>query len=415
MNKILFIIVVLIFVLSCSKDADIKNENGVIISKSPLWTTATTDDDSLTYAFLFKEAFIHKNSVLIKSRKSKKEILRCLNVNDGSVKWDWGEFFENSEGILYPYKYQDKIIWQERYYNYCVDLNTGTTVWKNASQENYERRSFGVNDIFTVSHLINRNTLIETGGNIVVMNSKTGKSLFSFKPKYDTTGIHSFDNCGWGYMGFPSVFTKNGDEYILIKFNDPPPSCQLFGTEWLGLYNYSKKEWVYERQKLKSVDGAFGTSSPPIIFNDKIYSNPNNGIVCHDLMTGNKLWETAGTSSTASIIKIDNGYIYVSSEGGLLTCLNANSGSVKWSINPSGTRTAVSILNGVVYFVGSDGKLYAIEAETGKYLWKIDSPDRTKNKWALFLGMCSVVQVGSEKGRIVVTTGLNAYCYEAIR
>ena len=77
---------------------------------------------------------------------------------------------------------------------------------------------------------------------------------------------------------------------------------------------------------------------------------------------------------------------------------------------------ALRYLNGVVYFGGGgDGKLHAVDAETGEYLWEIESPDLGKNKSAYFGGLCAVVPgVGSEKGKIVVTTGLNAYCYEAI-
>jgi outer membrane protein assembly factor BamB len=165
------------------------------------------------------------------------------------------------------------------------------------------------------------------------------------------------------------------------------------------------------------VDGTFRMPTPPVIVNDKIYGNPNNAIVCHDLMTGQKLWETGGTETTHVRILVENACVYINNDSGILTCLNASGGSVKWAIRASGSSTELSYLNGVIYFVGGgDGKLHAIDANTGDYLWKIESPDKGKNKWAVFSGMCAVVPgVGSEKGKIVVTTGLNAYCYEAIR
>jgi outer membrane protein assembly factor BamB len=415
MNKY-FSLIIFIFFISCSKEEE-KDKNGIIVSKKEIWLSSLTDDDSLSDNFMFRFSVYSDNLIVTRARKSKQNTLKGLSINDGSVKWIWNDFFEEPIGASFPTKYQNSVIWQEDYNNYCVDLITGKTIWKNASEKHFEYRSFGVNNIFTVSHLVNRNKPTEIGGNIVVMDSKTGKPIFIFKPKYDTTGTHSYDNCGWGYMGFPLPFTRNGNDYILIKFNDPPSSCNVFGAEWLGLYNYTKKEWVYERQKLRNVDGTFGMASPPTISNDKIYSNPSNAIVCHDLMTGQKLWETGGTDSNFRGVLVENGNVYINGNNGNMTCLNASGGTVKWVVRTSGSSTTLSYLNGVVYFVGGgDGKLHAVDAETGEYLWKIESPDKVKNKWAVFSGMCAVVPgVGSEKGKIVVTSGLNAYCYEAIR
>ena len=78
----------------------------------------------------------------------------------------------------------------------------------------------------------------------------------------------------------------------------------------------------------------------------------------------------------------------------------------------------MSYLNGVIYFVGGgDGKLHAVEAATGKYLWRLESPDKAANKNAYFQSsLCAVVPgKNGAKGKVVVLTGLNAYCYEAER
>jgi outer membrane protein assembly factor BamB len=417
MGKLILMSIFFIVILGCSKDDDVKDKAGIVITKKPQWVMTTTDDDSLVYTFMFKQACVFDNTVVVKSRKGKRDILRCLNLNDGSAKWEWSEFYEETSGIVYPYQYSNKLIWQERYYNYSINLETGKTEWKNISVEHYEYRSFGINDIFTVSHLVNRNKPIEKGGNIVIMDSKTGKPIFSFKPKYDNTGDTPNNECGWGYWGFPVPFTKDGKEYILIKFNDAQKACKTVYVEWLGLYNYTDKKWVYERQKLRDRDDSFTTATPSVIKGSNIYNNPTNAVVCHDLMTGQKRWETTGTDDNFTRLIVENGRVYVNGNNGNLTCLNADNGSKLWTIRSSGSSSMLSYLNGVVYFVGGgDGKLHAVDAETGEYLWKIESPDIKKNKWAIFSGMCAVVPgVGIQKGKIVVTTGLNAYCYEAIK
>jgi outer membrane protein assembly factor BamB len=172
---------------------------------------------------------------------------------------------------------------------------------------------------------------------------------------------------------------------------------------------------------LKSSDFTSITPHPSVLYQDKVYHSNVDNITCHDIMTGDKKWETnlpaQGDYFQSSGILVDKDRIYANSDAGQLFCLNAVNGIINWQIRSSGSSTPLSILNGIIYFVGGgDGKLHAVDAETGAYLWKIDSPDKGKNKWAVFSGMCAVVPgVGLEKGKIVVTTGLNAYCYEAIK
>jgi outer membrane protein assembly factor BamB len=417
MNKLILISIFIILILSCSKDDDIKDKSGIVITKKPQWVIVTTDDDSLSGTFIFTQACIYNNTLVIKYRKGKQDVLKCLNINDGSTKWEWNDFFDDPSRIIYPYQYSDKLIWQDRYYNYCINLVTGKTVWKNTSEGHYEYECFGVNDIFTITHLVNRTQPIEKGGNIVVMDSKSGKPIFSFKPKYDNTGDTPNNDCGWGYWGFAMPFLKDSKEYISVRFNDSQKACKTEYVEWLGLYNYTDKKWEYERQKLRDLNVPFTTPTNAVIKGNYVYNNPRDAVVCHDLMTGQKRWETSGTDNNYTRLIVENGKVYVNGNNGYLTCLNADNGSKLWTIRSSGSSTRLSILNGVIYFVGGgDGKLHAVDAETGAYLWKIESPDIKKNKWAVFSGMCAVVPgTGSEKGKIVVTTGLNAYCYEAIR
>jgi outer membrane protein assembly factor BamB len=417
-----FIIMFLIFI-GCSKEVDEKDKNGIVVGKTPIWIKSTTDDSERANNFMFKQAVVYKDNVILRVRQKNESLLRLINLKEGKTLWEWKDFIEKQEfyGPNYPFLSNNKLTWVANYCNYQINLDDGKTIWKNQSNENYESRVSGYEDVFFVSHLVNRNAQIETGGNLVVKDGKSGNLLFKFKPSYDTTGKGEPNNCNWSYESFSTLFNKNDTVYSLIKFNDPPLGCAKPRIEWIGLYNYNSRKWVYQRKKLKNNDFGSITPHPSIIYKDKVYHSNIDNLTCHDLMTGEKAWETQlpqkGNYFQSAGLLVENDRVYANSDGGQLFCINAQNGNILWEIRSSGSSTVLSYLNGVVYFVGGgDGKLHAVVAETGEYLWKIESPDLGKNKSAVFSGVCAVVPgVGSEKGKIVVTTGLNAYCYEAIR
>jgi outer membrane protein assembly factor BamB len=418
---ILFNLLAVLF--GCSKEDDTKDKNGIIISKEPRWSISKTDDDSLSDNYFLHNAVIYNQSVLVQTRKNKEKVIKMIDILNGNIKWEWNDWVEKNvfSGNVYPYLQNNKLTFQTDYENYQINLDNGKTVWKNSFTENYNHWCSGFGDIFLSEHLYNRGIAPEKGGgSVVVMSNLDGKPKQRIKPKYDIEKL-SFDDYGWAYTAYGKPFIKNNDTLILILFNDPPPALPRTYVEWISLYNLTKQGWIYERQKLKNNDQDFGTPHPSVIYSDKVYHSGAGVITCHNLITGNKLWESTLNPSNSTFlfagITVDNDKIYANSDGGELFCLSANNGKLLWNIRSSGTSTALTYLNGVVYFVGGgDGKLHAVDAETGEYLWKIESPDLSKNKSAVFSGLCAVVPgVGSEKGKIVVTSGLNAYCYEAIR
>jgi outer membrane protein assembly factor BamB len=423
MKKIFWIIFPFIFAF-CSKVDDTKDKNGIVTSKKDIWSASVTDDDKRANNFLFKSPIVYNSGVLVKSRENSNNLIKMFDINSGKQLWKWNDFLEKNEqmGLQYPFLEKNCLTWTSDYSTYKVNLNDGITLWKKNLKENYNYWSFGMSSLFFVSHLTNRDSPpIAGGGRIIVFDNSNGNFIESFKPAYDTLMKTPFENCGWAYQGFPVPFAKGEEIFILLHISDVPPSCQSVGKDLISLYNFTKKEWVYQRKKLLSVDGSFGIPHPSIIANDKVYHSSVDIIVCHDLMTGEKQWEAKlpqkGNYFQSAGLLVRNDKVYANSDGGQLFCINAQNGNILWEIRSSGSSTVLSYLNGVVYFVGGgDGKLHAVDAETGEYLWKIESPDLGKNKLAVFSGLCAVVPgVGSEKGKIVVTTGLNAYCYEVLR
>jgi outer membrane protein assembly factor BamB len=419
-KKIVFLVIVIVF--GCSKDEEMKDKNGVIVSKNAIFSVQVTDDDSLATKAFLKKAVVYQNSLLIKTRKNRENVLRMIDISTGQTKWEWNDWIVKNvfDRNCYPYVYNNKLTWLSDYENYQINLDNGKTIWKNSFNENLNHWCSGLGDIFLAEHLYNKNSLPEKGGGaVVVMSNLDGKPVWKFKPNYGVEKL-AFDEYGWAYTSFGVPFKKNDDTLVLVMFNDAPQTLPYTYSEFISLYNMTQKKWIYERKKLKEIDTQSGVPHPSFIYDNKVYHGGQGAVTCHDIMTGAKIWESkvnSGFTFSFAGITISNDKVYANSDGGQLFCFNAHSGNTLWEIRSSGSSTVLSYLNGVVYFVGGgDGKLHAVDAETGEYLWKIESPDLSKNKSAVFSGLCAVVPgVGSEKGKIVVTSGLNAYCYEAIR
>ena len=420
MKAVIKYVVILIFFAACSKDESLKDKDGVVISRPHIWAATVTDDNERAINFFVKRTISYDNSVLLGARKQGKTLLRMISLKDGSSKWEWNDFFKyyTSFWIDYYYKNQNELTFFDYNFLYKIDISSGKTIKKVTQDEHYDRAINGIDDKIFAIYLINNSGALQGGGYIVAVDNKNLETIDKFKPKYDTTLSLPFNDGGYYYSGYGIPVKQNNETFVVVKSNDPPPSRGISGNDWLGLYNYSKKEWVYERQKIREGDN----TAAGLIFveKDKVFTQGLAWVGCHDLMTGTRKWKTSipkgGIHLSAGLL-VANDKVYANSDDGQLACIDVYSGRILWQIRSSGTSKPLSYLNGVVYFVGGgDGKLHAVDGETGEYLWKIESPDLGKNKSAVFSGMCAVVSgVGSEKGKIVVTNGLNAYCYEAIR
>jgi outer membrane protein assembly factor BamB len=406
---------------SCKKEMPTTDSDGVVIRRPHIWAKSITDDDSLMYTHFVQEITTYDNKLVIGARKDRKRILRALDLDNGNTKWDWYDIIEERTylGLEQPVIIDNKLIWQANYWNYCIDFNNGQTVWKNSFQENYGIFPTGLGDKFIGMYNYDRNSNRQLEGGVASIISKdNGKPYFSIRPKYDTTGTQPFNiSQRRGQVQFNKLFIEGTDTLLLLSFMDAP-LYDYYYRECLALYNLTKKQWVYDRADMLGLRRS-NIGPPPTIYQGKVYSAYAGAIVCNDLMTGKKLWQSdieSGTGFGSKSLVVAENKIFGNSANGYMYCWDLSSGGQLWRMRTSGTSSRLSYLNGILYFTGAgDGKLHAIEAATGKYLWKLDSPDIGKNKGAAFLGLCAVIpDKGGAKGKVVVLTGLNAYCYEAI-
>jgi hypothetical protein len=206
------------------------------------------------------------------------------------------------------------------------------------------------------------------------------------------------------------AFTENNDTLLSVVYVEPMENWYI--DSYLGLYNFSKKEWIYDRVSLVTPSQS-GASSFPTIYENKVYMSLGNKIVCHNLHTGEQIWkEQFPLDFQFSGFIVKEGRVIANCENQILYCLDADTGSELWTGEGSGTSSRLRYLNGVVYFSGgAPSKIFAIEAATGKTLWRLEAglieegAERFKPDFYLI----------EDKKKVVVCTFKNAYCFDAIR
>lgn len=424
MRKLLIFSLVLIFFnLSCSKNST-TDSTGTIIKLTPLWSAFTSD--RLIGGTSIKETILYDNGIVVSSNQNYESALLMLDVNTGIKKWMWQENLltytrATSFSLDFPIISGGNLICNQLYFNVNIDLKTGKTVWKNEFIEySYDKLNNFFNSTIYCGNQGFYNSYTKKPVGVYVLNMKTGTPEFILPVKIDTTNTLSDS----GYSGETSCvypFINNQDTLLSLIVTDPPMSGYKYRLT-TSLYNASKHTWIYERIPLFNVSNE-GVSGKPIVFGNNLYVCSAGESVCFNMLTGERKWATnftdgnrANSFSISTPLLADN-KIFFQNENSYLYCLDPNTGATIWKQSFFGSRAHMAYLNGIVYVIsGGDGELYAFDASNGNKLWAIPSPDLNTNSSAIFDGYVGVVPPqNGQKGKIVVTTGLNAYCYEAYK
>lgn len=190
-------------------------------------------------------------------------------------------------------------------------------------------------------------------------------------------------------------FSKDQKDYLIVFYQDFLADNRIHSL--MSLYNLSDEVWEYEAIDVSegSDRGAVGFNLQ--IFNDRVYFTNNSGgnpakLHCHDILSGQKIWEFNFTGVFSNNFDIsEDGILVVNSEQIPTTVgIDANTGRQLWRVETGGTAGSVAIMNGVAYFAGaSDGRLNAIDIYTGMFLYRLHPPaglDRWKRHIAVVPG-----------------------------
>ena len=408
---------------SCSDLEDpVFDENGVAIGLPHLWKAPLTNNDDLAGEIIVTPIVYGEGNILLGSNRDGQRRIISLDADNGMLNWEW----DDMEGLVARPDYKGPIFIDRRAYHlndnllffnyrtssFCIDLNTGRTLWKYESDRDRASNNGGIGDTYFSSGASPIAGFLEPvreeGIYVGNMNSSNEEQLL-LNPVYTTVDFPLFN----GALNSMAAFENDGQVYLAFGIENPSPSnspTQRGPTE-LNLYNITEGKYVYEKI---SIDARTITDlhyqAPNLYFRSSSY------VHCYNAITGDEIWRTdiADDVFPSGIILVDNKLYTISDED--LSCVDATTGSLLWENNfYEGLSTELSYLNGVLYFLGG-GDLHAVDGQTGNQLWKISSLDRQTNEAAWFQGVCIAVPgKNGNKGVIVATTGLNAYAYEAAR
>ena len=421
--KAIILILFLLFA-GCKQEEDIvRDANGVVTKLSHTWDRSISNNGQLAEIVNKTQIVYDQRNILVGMNKDGKSMLGSLNNDTGTLNWVWDGMVASinnptfvdqlSIGEEKYHVYDNKLVFIWGANTYCVNLSTGKTQWLNQLQISRFPRCSGYNGLY----FYGSPTKNYLEGESLWAGSMSGgvSDEFIVYPAYDFLDA---DKSSPYQGGISEIlpFEQGGNLLLAVLFGDPGKTNNRFPTN-MGLYNLSQRKWVYERTPL---NGSYPNSnvSWAKLYNGKVYHTSTRSMLCHDVMTGKEIWSANFDQGFASSgFTIQEGKIFANNGDRYTYCLNPETGRQIWKEESSGSASPISYLNGVLYFMGGgDGRLHAIDANTGKHLWRLRSPDVDKNSGAFFYGTCVAVPgQGGKKGRVVATTGLNAYGYEAIR
>ena len=422
-NKLVFLLLILGISSSCEKWDELpfqQDAEGVVISMPYQWTTSLSADGELIAGFVNSPVSAYDGNVLFSAKGIGGLSLSfmMLSGSTGQVLWEYDDFFyqqKNFFSILNLHQHDNHLVFQEGRQFYHFDLGKGKVLQKE-DRDYVVSRLRGIEDFYFIStgfELAN-DGLYE--GSIIAGNLNTGDSYQLLTPPFNREHPSTTYN-EIGVVGSATPFRDNNSSDIYITYDYSYNTSDAVNT-YVGLHNYSKREHVYEKKPLALGINSYG-SSIPVVYGDKVYYAPGRSIICLDLFTGEKIWSRSfdqGFTFSGFILAEDK--ILANNEDTYLYALDPETGLQLWKEKSSGTSSRVTYMNGVVYFTGGgDGRLHAVDIETGKHLWRIRSPDLKQNSGAWFKDVVRLIPASEhgKKGKVLVSSYLSAFCYEAAR
>lgn len=412
-----------LLVVSCCKEETSPfqvDENGVLISQSSLWKYSLHESGTFHSNGYFGPQITYNGRIAIPTTATDgSKSMTMINVSNGKKVWQWNDVYPGSSGHLEFFRiyiFSNLLTWQQGSVSYCVNLDNGETRWRINREAHFANRlhPYLGSYYFTTRYIPREDGYDESAA--FLGDIEIGELTEFLRANYSCEYAGPITDNGWvgGIIYLTQV--PNNANLLLVTYAEPLPEWKV--RSMFGLYNTETKEWVYERKVLAPPLWNTSIFHTPIIFNNKVYADVGNNIVCHDIATGNQLWRREFTQDFFfSGFIIEDGRLIANCEDTRLYCLDPATGSTIWRGEGAGTSSRMSYLNGVVYFVGgSTGRFHAVEVATGKTIWRIDARKlEGKNGYFKTNAVYVLPGEGGKKGKIVVLSHMYAYCFEAHR
>jgi outer membrane protein assembly factor BamB len=424
MKNIIILIAIACFIISCNsckkqfdEPATIVDKDGVVLKQPFLWRTPLTNEPYIG-TFIYP-SLVWKDKMIFGAETNNSSELALLDINNGNKIWQKPYASKENAAMSSAYQYNNiAVIEAENAVARGINIETGEFLWVFDKPGRF--MSWGISGIDNIffhcgqTQTVNKPYAIWAAW---VGNVETGETEEFFVPDItgiaDTSSIVQKVGAAGGVESIIPYKAENGD--ILLVINHSTFFKSQAGEYYFSLYNFTKKEFVYSDIRLS----ASGTSQ---VSNGKIYFALFKEICCYDLMSGEKLWgKTYPSGFSGQGFLVEDGQLITMEHyyaDSYLICLDAQTGNTNRQILSKQLGAPIRYLNGIIYFVSSeDHKLHAYDASTGKELWRITSPDYDAgDHGAFFKPECTLVPgKDGAKGKVIVSSYLSAFCYEAIK
>lgn len=397
------------------------NEEGEVISLPYLWKRSLHLGEPIFNGILNYPIYYKEKLIIPMTKSPSGRLLTMVNPSDGEILWEWDDrFVQATEEIQISKAHQfgNLMVYTNGSRVYGINLESGQTHWR--SRNNLDRsfwsHVYGKDEIF---YMFGRSDAFPDSVDQTVIfkgNIQIGQYGEYLIP--DFTMDYFFPGNRIGDVTAALPVELDGKEYLAVVWQEP--FFEFFWQSYLGLYDQSTREWVYEKTIInpeKSFNGVL--LNPPVIYKDRIYMAVGFELACHDLRTGQQYWRKKFSGEIFfSNFLIEEDMIIINNEDQYVYALDPMTGNQLWKTRGSGTSSKMSYMNGVVYFNGgASGKLHAVDIREGKTVWRIDPkligefPDEAFRGTAIY----TLAGENGNKGKVISLTGNNAYCFEAYR
>ena len=424
---------------SCQKPEDevLKDQDGVVTRLPHIWKSSTSLDGRLNMSMhaqhIYDDKYVLAAEREANSGPNTAESLSLKRLEDGKNAWVWNDRFLSTESPFVwnysIYSYQNLLLFRNAFRFYCINQDTGSTLWKREWERNFgsEITTSGLGGKFyfpgTPPEIYDKKRWEES---VYQGDMITGKVQEVAKLKTFSDSIWH-DPSGFEFITRTQKikpFIHGGDTLLLVSYNLPDIRPYYQNTPvsgYISLYSLTQKKWIYEQMPMLSniksgIESEAGVGNYPNIIGDRVYYAVNMWVGCYELMTGKRLWFKRITpASLFSDLIVAEGKLLANGMNAKLYALDPATGNTMWVQESSGIASAMHYQDGVVYYIASQ-KLLATRVSDGKLLWKLDCPDYYTEKrgdsW--FMGFVTGLPgKNGKKGRIFASTNLNVYCFEA--
>lgn len=423
MKKTLILIFTFILATSCCKDEGNPTQtdsDGVIVSLPYNWKKSLHLNGVVSNSRFKAPVYYNGNIAIPTTNGGNNRLMTLIDTNNGDTIWSWDDRYQpvtEDINIKFPYQHDNLLTYQKGDRSYCINLDNGTTQWKYRRANPYSVAISGLNnDYFTFgqSSLPQYQSYDESV--VFKGNLQTGNLDEFIVPDFTLNNIAPGNRIGDVTQVIP--YKKEGVQYLVITWQEPQNVNSIYDWQtYLALYNYDTNQWIYKKKVMNQPNIIGVVLAPPVIYNDKIYTNIGHQLFCHKINTGEQVWVRDFPQDfmfSGFIIAEDK--IIANNEDTFTYCLNPENGARLWKTETSGTCSRISYLNGIVYFVGgSSGKLHALDINTGEQVWKLDAEKLGEPSESIFKTNAVYVfpAQNGQPAKVIALSHLYAYCFDA--